>query len=152
MKLVAILKSLPLRKKITYLSPVLLVIVLPLLVFGLSQQQNVSSSADSPQLLEPESFTVSGNSGGVTIQSDSTASDGKYIEFLATTPAPLPTQQPTAIVYPTQIPYTKPTLIPTTKPFPTTVPKPTAYPTPRPPTAAPTPAHPGNGNGHGNGN
>jgi len=143
---VVYIRSLSRRKKITILASLVLVLILPTLVFVLTQQQNTSSNAESTTVIEAESGTLSGN---VAIMTSDQASGGKYIQFVQPTQLHTltPFQAPTPTIHPTNIPTpTIKVIIPTSTPRPT--PKPTAVPTPRPtstPTPTPTPVH-GNDN------
>ena len=141
-------RSLSYSKKITVLSVLVLVIALPAILFAVSQQENISSRADTSTIIEAESGTLSGNA---TLRSSDTASGGEYIQFIGPTQIPTPTTfQP-----PTPTPTPQPPT-PTFRPIATFTPRPkvrpTAITTPRPtsrPTQTPTPGH---GNGKGNGN
>jgi hypothetical protein len=142
----AYFRSLSYSKKITVLSVLVLVIALPAILLTVSQQENISSKADTNTVIEAESGTVTGNA---TIKDSTFASGGKYILLNAmTTPQP-PT--PTTFQPPTPRPTVWPPT-PTWHPNATPTPRPTTtpYPTPRPrPTSTPTPtSRPGNGNGH----
>jgi len=113
----AYFRSLSYGKRISILSALVLVIMLPAILLVVSQQENINSKADTTTIIEGESGTLSGNA---VVKSSDMASGGKYVLLNASTTIQPPT--PTA--------YIAPTATPTPRPRPTITPTPT--PTPRP--------------------
>lgn len=95
---------------------VVMLLALALLLVVLRQQQNISSKADSLNLIQAEDYTS--GSGNLAIGIDQEASGGRYVQFgQLTTNSPTP-KSPTISPTPTKKPTQSPTKMPTPTPKP----------------------------------